>query len=531
MFAHLWFQPHPPFHQTPVDFLKYKALWVYVILTTMCSKQLRENPKKLITTPIFYPNDKPHIGHTYTCFIADFLTRHYRQQGFNVWFSTGLDEHGQKIAKTAAKLNITPQKHVDNMASVFKQMMKAYHIDFSHFIRTTDSQHKKAVAQFWNTLKQNNLIYLGKYEGWYDVSDENFVKDEEIDNSTIKNKQAITIHNKPVIWLEEDCYFFKLSKFTTHLTQHYQAHKQAIQPKQYLNEVLGFLEQGLNDIAISRNTVTWGIPVPTRPQNLISKIMHAFTKNSNKSQTIYVWIDALVNYLTTIQYPAYDQEYWNNSTHIIGKDILKFHAIYWPAFLQAAKITPPRQILTHGWWLMNEEKMSKSLMNMVDPVTLLEKYDPEEIRWFFIREMTFGQDASFSFERLEIRCQELSNIIGNLIQRSTSLLIKKHNGKVLAATETLDENATSEAHKAIETHKFQQYSQIIVNIATECNKYLDLHKPWSADDSHQVLSNVIHAIRTMLSLLNPIMPNKTATAFEALQKNQITSLPILFPRR
>lgn len=484
--------------------------------------------KKFITTPIFYPNDKPHIGHTYTCVIADILARYYKQNGYEVILSTGVDEHGQKIAKTAAKHNLQPQEWVDNMAQVFKNMMHAFKIDYSIFVRTTSSEHKKAVEQFWNTLNANGYIYKGLYNGWYDVSDENFVKDDEIDETTItvhtahpSVKSAKTGLGKNVIWVEEECYFFKLSAFTQTLTNHYNKTPQAILPQSRLNEIKGFLKQGLNDIAISRTSVKWGIEVPNNPNH-----------------TVYVWIDALVNYLTCLGYPNKDfGDFWENSIHILGKDIVKFHAIYWPAFLNAADISYPHALLTHGWWITDKEKMSKSLGNIIDPMQLLETYSCEELRWFFVREMIVGQDACFSYQRLNVRCLELSNVIGNLVQRSVSLLLKKHQGKVLELDALMEDQKIdiqkfiNAANNAMEELKVHLYAQAIFDLAVECNVYIDQHKPWSNLDSQLILSNIIYALRALCTLLKPIMPSTAILIQEALKFNTIQALPILFPRR
>lgn len=466
-----------------------------------------QHSKKLITTPIFYPNATPHIGHAYSCAIADILARYYRQQGYEVMFSTGVDEHGQKIAKSAAKEGIQPKEYVDKMAIIFENMMKKYDISHTHFVRTTSVKHKECVSLVWQKMMDNGFIYKSLYKGWYVVSDENFAKEEEIDIKSSK-----TIDGKDAVWLEEECYFFKLSAFTAPLEDFYTQNPNALFPKHMLTQIMNFIKQGLHDIAISRTTVSWGIQVP-----------------KDSKHTIYVWIDALSNYLTHLDNNGFDyNSFWANSTHIIGKDIAKFHAIYWPAFLMACNIPLPSQILSHGWWLIDCEKMSKSFGNSVDPIDLLDHFSSLEVRWFFIREMTFGQDANFSLDRLNVRCDELRNVIGNLIHRTYSLLLKKHKGFVLPDQENISIPYVKKAHLAINEHKFHLYAQAIFDLAVACNRYIDHHKPWRCEDSHQILSNVVHAIENLSALLKPIMPSLNQLD---IKNAQIFELPILFPKK
>lgn len=469
---------------------------------------------KFITTPIFYPNDKPHLGHAYTAVIADFLTRYYRQKGEKVKFSTGLDEHGQKIAKTAAQKNVSPQEYVDGMAVFFKQLMSAYDVEYDVFVRTTDDKHKRAVQYFWRSISR--FIYKGKYKGWYSVSDENFIKEDEV--------KQLRESGKPVQWVAEDCYFFKLSAFSAPLLEYFKTAD--IYP--HANELKMFVEGGLKDIAISRASVKWGIDVPYQATNAIGKCVEYMQNMFKQKQTIYVWLDALTNYLTAIGYPLYDKHYWDNSIHIVGKDIAKFHGIYWPAFLMAAGISTPKTLLVHGWWLTNDSKMSKSQGDVVEPIALLEKYNISEVRWFFLREMSFGQDANFTFEQLNTRSAELSNVIGNLIHRSLQLLIKKYQGVVLAASEVIGNSQI--CHDAIKDHKLHLYAQGIHDIASECNRYIDHRKPWASEDGHQVLSNVVHALREMAKLLYPIMPEVSAKLSDWIAGDVVSEPEILWPR-
>lgn len=503
-----------------------------------------------LTTPIFYPNAQPHIGHAYTCVLTDFLSRYYKMKGFDVLFSTGVDEHGQKIAKTAAKKGISPQEHVDNMSEIFIDFMSKYDIDYSVFIRTTQSSHKEAVQHFWSVLEEKEYIYLSKYSGWYDVSDEAFVKEGEIDPKTIKEKQAFTYLGKEVTLLEEECYFFKLSAFTDKLLAFYAANNSVIYPHTRLNEVLGFLKQGLTDIAISRTTISWGIDVPTQRLNALAQCVNymADLVSGTKKHVIYVWIDALVNYLTVLGYPEMNQDYWDSSVHVIGKDILKFHAIYWPAFLMGADINPPAKILSHGWWLIDNDKMSKSSGKVVDPIDLLENYTSDQMRWFFMRDMVFGEDANFSFDQLKSRCNELANVIGNLVQRSTTLLIKQYNGVICQQEDVLEaEKLFMLLDQSIADNKLHLYAQHVLNFAMRANQYFDAAAPWkNVDTSAQVLSNTMYIIKLLAIALSPILPQAAKKILQALSVELsvehtnidmipegivVKQLPILFDRK
>lgn len=547
-----------------------------------------------ITTPIYYPNDKPHIGHIYTSVLCDVLARYHRSHNKTVIFSTGLDEHGQKIYRTALKANTTAQEYVDHMAPFFKDALEKYNINYDIFIRTTDPQHEISAQTLWRKIRDNGHIVLNKYAGWYNVSDEAFVKADEIATIIEHNVSAVAKDGRPVIWLEEECYFFKLSAFQQTLLEYYQQNPQAIYPKSRLNEVLSFLQQPLLDIAISRTTLDWGILVPDQQntnqcdvslsninnmqnqtdalvpdqQNTESYNMSAcnlidtcstssstctyshdssdnptsktcsdvystsINNSAIKTHVMYVWIDALANYLTVINYPNMNTEAWSQVTHVIGKDILRFHAIYWPAFLIAADITPPKQIVAHGWWLSDtDEKMSKSLGNAIDPMTLLEYYDNEQIRWFFMREMTVGSDGKFSTERVNIRWNELVNNIGNLMHRSATLINKNYNGNILKvescqyAIELLEKLDTY-----IHEYKLEHYAQTILEYASNVNKYFDTEAPWKLNDNaHMVLSNVIYAVKVLALALSPILPRRASQMMSILNINhtELSAYPLL----
>lgn len=455
--------------------------------------------KVFLTTPIFYPNDKPHLGHAYTSVLTDFMARFYSLHGYNVKFSTGLDEHGQKIAKTSAKLGITPKEHVDNMLPYFMNMMDIYNISYDVFVRTTSDVHKQAVIALWNKIYDNGYIELSTYHGWYNVSDEAFVKESDIAQIAEDNLSGTTHTGQHVIWLEEECYFFKLSKFQERLQKFYEEHEDAVYPVSRLNEVKAFLKEPLLDIAVSRTTIDWGIDVPCQEE-------------CKKKHVVYVWLDALTNYLTALKYPEdVDWEMWNHSVHVLGKDILRFHAVYWPAMLWAADLQAPSKIISHGWWLsVKDEKMSKSLGNVVDPIVLTEDYDAEMIRWFFLREMTVGADGHFSQERLIIRWNELANTVGNLVHRSTTLLSRKFDGKMLVSEDMFEsEKFVMELEQFVKRGRIELYTQEIMEYAFKVNKYFDEQAPWKMEESaQQVLSNVIYAVKMLGVALLPVVPER-----------------------
>ncbi len=517
----------------------------------------RKSNTVFITTPIYYPNDKPHLGHIYTSVLCDVLARYHRSQNKTVIFSTGLDEHGQKIYRTALKANMSPQDYADQMAPFFKDALIKYNISHDIFIRTTEPHHTISAQALWCKIRDNGYIVLNTYAGWYNVSDEAFVKSDEIAHVIEANVSAVTKDGRQLIWLEEDCYFFKLSQFQARLIEYYQQYPHAIYPKSRLNEVLSFLQQPLLDIAISRTSLDWGILVPKQDKQSTdpdqqstyqanistdrysaSTGQHAFRDNdslspehacNSRTHVMYVWIDALANYLTVIGYPNMNQHAWDNVIHVIGKDILRFHAIYWPAFLMAADITSPKQIVAHGWWLSDtDEKMSKSLGNAADPLALLDTYDNEQIRWFFLREMTVGADGRFSTERVNIRWNELVNNIGNLMHRSTTLINKNYAGHVLAvekcpyATELL-----TQLDQYMNEYKLEHYTQALLEYASNVNKYFDTEAPWKLNDNaHIVLSNVMYAVKVLAIALSPILPMRTSQMMNMLNMNLAQAISI-----
>jgi len=339
-----------------------------------------------ITTPIYYPSAKPHMGHAYSSIVADFFARIKRIQGYNVFFLTGTDEHGQKIQRAAEKANKDPLKFCDEISKTFKDLSSILNLSNDDFIRTTEKRHFVSVENLWNILEKKGEIYLSKYAGWYSVSDEAFYNDDEID--TLDGKKICKSSGSPVEWVEEESFFFKLSKWQDKLLKFYSDNPKFILPETRKNEVISFVKSGLKDLSISRKSFSWGIKVP-----------------SNKDHVIYVWLDALTNYLSALNYPDEKnnlfKNFWPANIHLIGKDILRFHAVYWPAFLLAAGIKPPLRVYGHGWILSGEEKMSKSKGNILDHIEIIKVYGLDALRYYLLKEVSFGNDGSISKEKLE----------------------------------------------------------------------------------------------------------------------------------
>ena len=359
-----------------------------------------------ITTPIYYPSAKPHMGHAYSSIVADFFARFKRISEHNVFFLTGTDEHGQKIQRAALESKKDPLDFCNEISSNFKDLSAILNLSNDDFIRTTEKRHKMAVENLWNILEKKNEIYLSKYSGWYSVSDEAFYSENEIEDKD--NVKVNKLSGSKVEWVEEESFFFKLSKWEKKLLEYYDKNPEFIRPESRRNEVISFVKGGLKDLSVSRKSITWGINVP-----------------SQKDHIIYVWLDALTNYLSALDYPNIDTDkyknFWPASVHIIGKDILRFHAVYWPAFLLAANLPLPKTIYGHGWILSNEEKMSKSKGNILDPLEIIDKYGLDPLRFYLLKEVSFGNDGNISKEKLE-NCinSDLANNYGNLCQRVIS---------------------------------------------------------------------------------------------------------------
>ena len=368
---------------------------------------------RYFTTPIYYVNDKPHIGHAYTSLSVDILKRYFSCLGQNSFFLTGTDEHGQKVEKAASDASIDPQKFTDSVSQNFREMSGLLNLSNDDFIRTTEERHKVSVQALWKILEDNDDIYLSKYSGWYSVRDEAFVADNEIEEREGKKYNSF---GSELSWVEEESYFFRLSKWQDALIEFYDNNPDFIVPKSRSNEVRKFVESGLKDLSVSRTTFNWGIKVP-----------------SNNDHIVYVWLDALTNYISALDFPNTNsdnyQKYWPG-IHVVGKDIIRFHAVFWPAFLMAAKLEPPKQIVAHGWWTNEGQKISKSTGNVIDPIELIESYGLDEVRYFLFREVPFGNDGDFSREAIKNRINgELANNFGNLIQRVLSFIVKnlEHN--------------------------------------------------------------------------------------------------------
>ena len=466
-----------------------------------------------ITTPIYYPSAKPHMGHAYSSIIADFFARFKRIDGYKVYFLTGTDEHGLKIQRAAEKKGVEPLAFCDEISKTFKNLSKTLNLTNNDFIRTTESRHKKSVQYLWEELKKNDDIYLSKYSGWYSVSDEAFYNEDEIED--LDNKKVAISSKSPVEWVDEESYFFRLSKWEKPLLEFYDKNPDFISPASRKNEVISFVKSGLKDLSVSRKSFSWGIKVP----------------NDNE-HVIYVWLDALTNYISALNYPNKDDElykkFWPASVHLIGKDILRFHAIYWPAFLLAAKITPPKKVYGHGWILSNEEKMSKSKGNILDPLEIIKQYGLDPLRYYLIKEVSFGNDGNISQERLE-DCinSDLANNFGNLCQRVSAFVIKNCDSKVPEKIKfenddikILDEYSQNldKLRSEIDNQNINFYIDYIVNRLFEANKYFNDQEPWKKKDDKIRLNTIIYTtleiVRKVTFLLYPIIPQSSLKALK-----------------
>ena len=466
-----------------------------------------------ITTPIYYPSAKPHMGHAYSSIIADFFARFKRMDGFNVHFLTGTDEHGLKIQRAAEKKGVKTLEFCDELSKTFKDLSKTLNLTNNDFIRTTEDRHKKSVQFLWNELKKNGDIYLSKYSGWYSVSDEAFYNDDEIEE--LDNKKVAISSKSLVEWVDEESYFFKLSKWEKPLLKFYKDNPDFISPKSRKNEVISFVKSGLKDLSVSRKSFSWGIKVP-----------------HDDNHVIYVWLDALTNYMSALNYPQVDDElfkkFWPASIHLIGKDILRFHAIYWPAFLLAAKITPPKKVFGHGWILSNEEKMSKSKGNILDPIEIIDQYGLDPLRYYLIKEVSFGNDGNISQDKLE-DCinSDLANNFGNLCQRVISFTIKNCSGKIpekinfekddLDILNRYKENL-SKIRLEIDNQNINFYIDYIINSLFEANKYFNDQEPWKKKDNPLRLNTIVYStleiVRKVSFLLYPIIPQSSLKALK-----------------
>jgi methionyl-tRNA synthetase len=471
--------------------------------------------KFYVTTPIYYVNGAPHLGHAYTSTAADVLARFKRLDGFDVFFLTGTDEHGQKVEAAARLAGIDPQAFTDRVAADFQDMSRRMNISNDDFIRTTEPRHIRACQALWQKLVASGAIYLGSYEGFYAVRDEAFYDESEL---TLKNGVLVaTASGAPVEKVSEPSYFFKLSAFQDKLLALYEANPGFIAPAAKRNEVLSFVRGGLNDLSISRTKFSWGIPVPGHPEHVM-----------------YVWLDALANYLTAAGYPDLSAPrfaYWPAQVHLVGKEIVRFHAVYWPAFLMAAGLALPETIFSHGWWTVEGEKMSKSLGNFIDVRPLIDEFGVDAVRFFMLREVPFGGDGDFSRAALISRLNvELANDLGNLAQRTLSFIAKNAGGVVPARGAATPEDAALSAAAAALPDKlrdamarlaFNEALEDIWKLIRAANAYIDHQAPWAlrkTDPARMtaVLRVLVDTLRSAAILLQPFMPDSMGKLLDQL---------------
>tara|TARA_B100000989_G_scaffold89863_2_gene64975 strand:- start:821 stop:2362 length:1542 start_codon:yes stop_codon:yes gene_type:complete len=462
-----------------------------------------------ITTPIYYPSGKPHMGHAYSSIVADIFARFKKLEDYNVLFLTGTDEHGQKIQQEAKKNNKDPKTFCDELSETFRNLTKILNLSNNDFIRTTEKRHHKSVIEIWNRLVASGDIYLDKYSGWYSISDEAFYDEDEIEN--INGNKVSKSSGSNVEWVEEESYFFKLSAWSSKLLEFYKKNPKFILPVSRKNEVIKFVEKGLKDLSISRTSFTWGISVP-----------------KNEKHIIYVWLDALTNYISALNFPNVEdkkyKDYWPVDIHIIGKDILRFHAVFWPAFLLAAKIPLPKRIFSHGWILSDDKKMSKSLGNILDPIEIINRYGIDQLRYYLIKEVSLGNDGSISMENLK-NCinNDLANNYGNLCQRVFSFIKKNcenkipKSGKLDILDKKLLDNLKNNVPKLINlinNQELNEYIKMVVSFSFDANKYFNDSEPWAVkkkdpDRMKTILFTIVQQIKNISILLSPVIPNAT----------------------
>ena len=462
-----------------------------------------------ITTPIYYVNDKPHIGHAYTTILADVLARYSLSKGDSTFFLTGLDEHGQKVQQAATARNVSPQEHCDDMAPRFLNLWKKLHISYDDFIRTTENRHKQVVQKILKIVMDKGDIYEAEYEGLYSVSEERFITEKEAESGEFRDIKK----------LNEKNYFFKMSKYQRQLVDHINSNPNFIKPDHRKNEILGFLKKPLNDLCISRpkSRLNWGIDLPF-----------------DDKYVTYVWFDALINYLTAVGYDDDTNDFekwWPATYHLIGKDILTTHAVYWPTMLMSAEIELPRSIFAHGWWLMGESKMSKSLGNVIDPIDLVDDYGVDPVRYYLMREMVLGHDSNFTLESFIQRYNsDLANDFGNLFSRVTTLIKRNYDGIIPAPQSLSDldleiENKGKELSKKtiamIDDMRLNDAIENIMVFIRTVNKYMEDSAPWKLVKKDKTAAgNVLYvaseSLRLSAVLLSPIMPNRTKTLLESL---------------
>lgn len=468
----------------------------------------------LITTPIYYVNDKPHIGHAYTSTACDVIARYMRLSGREVFFLSGTDEHGQKVETSAGNKGVAPQDFVDEVSVNFRELLDMMNISNDYFVRTTDDSHKKSVQELWKSLVEKEQIYLGNYEGWYSVRDECYYTESEL----VDGKAPTGAEVEWVV--KEPSYFFKLSEYQDKLLQFYEDNPDFIAPESRKNEVVSFVKGGLRDLSVSRTSFKWGVPVP-----------------GDDDHVMYVWIDALTNYISALGYPNGEEgsnydKFWPNVCHVVGKDILRFHAVYWPAFLMAADLPLPKRLFAHGWWTKDGEKISKSLGNVIDPVDLCDKYGVDQTRFFLMADSTFGGDADFSDESMIRKVNSnLANELGNLCQRTLSMVFKNCDKAVPELTQPYtpeDEallakasNLRAEANVAMSEQAINKYAAVVISMVWDTNKYIDEMAPWALKKTDPermktVLYVVMECLRHIAILYQPIIPDSANNILDQL---------------
>ena len=466
-----------------------------------------------ITTPIYYVNDKPHIGHAYTTILADVLARYHRNTEKKTFFLTGLDEHGQKVQQAAEERGVEAQQHCDEMAPRFIELWEQLHISHDDFIRTTEERHKKVVRDILQQVMDKGDIYEAEYEGLYSVSEERFITEKEAESGEFRDIKQ----------LKEKNYFFKMSKYQQALIDHIKSNPKFIQPDHRKNEILGFLRQPLNDLCISRpkSRLNWGIELPF-----------------DSDYVTYVWFDALINYITAPGFGRDEESFnkwWPASYHLIGKDILTTHAVYWPTMLMSAGIELPKTIFAHGWWLMGESKMSKSLGNVINPMDLIDDYGVDPVRYYLMREMVLGQDSSFTMESFIQRYNsDLANDFGNLLSRVSTLMKKNYDGKIPEPGDFTEAEAVIKSNgeslgevvkEKIESMRLNEAIEEIMQYIRSVNKYMENNAPWKLvkedkDAAGRVLYTAGEALRIGAVLLSPVMPNRTAILLDVLNAKE-----------
>jgi methionyl-tRNA synthetase len=478
-----------------------------------------------VTTPIYYVNDEPHLGHIYTTIAADVLARHARLKGEDVFFLTGVDEHGQKVQQAAEARGVSPIELADSVVARYRDLWPQLSISNDDFIRTSSERHKQGVQAMWRLLADSGHLYKGVYEDWYCVPCETYWTETQLKDAGRLEDKTCPDCGRPVQKVQEESYFFRLSAFQDRLLAHIRAHPEFIAPESRRNEVLRFVESGLNDLSVSRTTFSWGVPVP-----------------GDERHVVYVWIDALTNYLSALGFPeALVPKYWPADVHLIGKDILRFHAVYWPCMLMAAGLPLPRRVFAHGWWTVEGEKMSKSRGNALRPAELLADYAPDVLRYFLLREVPFGQDGDFSHAALRQRYNtELANDIGNLLNRSLAMLHKYRDGRLgtVASEEEADraliadvESMQRDVDAAISAQAFHTALERIGAVVRHGNRYVEDNAPWQlakAGDAARldtVLYNLVETLRLVALQLLPFMPTKASAMLAQIMGDAGTGQP------